>query len=478
MAAFPLNHRCWRRLPLFILAAWCASAVATTANAQAPAFTEGYEVSRSQIIEQAPPDSVGRISVDREESVGNTDATLGNKRSLELKVGTIAKKCPTADGIVTGRFEYALIVHDDVTVAGERRQANYWQQLTADLVGHVTDEAELDYVEFKGVFSRINNGTHIQQVNSTIPHQTTFRPGALGELDYTAALRAVEKTGEIAFAMAMSLASPVLKDAQREWSRQNQCVEFSFDPTSETVALTPNESRDVRVRLQTKGETQAQVGEALLQVSASQGVGAVSPGSAIASAQEPTTFTYTASAQPRRGQGFSVVAKSRAGAAAADWKIGDGDLKLTIEHRRWDDVGTPRGQAGYALFDGTVRFDLTLPRSGFENQYRATTSIVRNMTVGHVKQCRGTASQTEDWDVRVTADPVKKTLRVDANVYRGGDGRGQWGGCGPLTIFPRSDPTPVELPAIIGQPQTFQIPRSDGNHETLTVTIVSSPLTR
>jgi hypothetical protein len=98
------------------------------------------------------------------------------------------------------------------------------------------------------------------------------------------------------------------------------------------------------------------------------------------------------------------------------------------------------------------------------------------MTVSHVKNCRGTASQSEEWDVRVTVDPERKILRVDPNVYRNGDGQGQWGNCAPLTIFPRSDPTPVELPAIIGRPQTFQIPRSDGNHETLTVTIASSPV--
>jgi hypothetical protein len=480
MAAFPRN----RGNIVLALALWCVSAWALLASAQVnapgPAMTEaeGYRVTRSQTIEPALPDSVGRITVDTEESVGNTDATRGNSRKLELRVGAIVKKCPTADGLVMGRFEYALIVHQDIAVAGERQQAYYWQQLNADLVGHVKDDGMLDYVEFKGSFSRIDNGTHTPAVNYTIPHQTTFRPSVLGGLDHSAALRTVEKTGELAFAMAMSLASPVFTpQAQTQWMKPGECVEVSFDPESETVALGPSETKDVRVTLKTKGETSAPVMDARMDANVLNSAGSVSPGS-VPRAEDSATFTYSASSQPRRGQGFGIAALSRAGAAKGEWKIGDGDVKLTIEHRRWDNPTSPRSLGGWTQFDGTVRFDITLRPSGFENNYRSSTSIVRNMTIGHVKNCRGTARQTEEWDVRATIDPEAKTIRVEPRVYEEGDGEGNWGGCAPVTIFPKSDPTPVELPAVIGRPQTFQIVRRDGNFETLTVTILASPVTQ
>jgi hypothetical protein len=369
MAAFSSNRRNVRGNLKFALVALCASALAPPASAQANALgpvmneAEGYRITRSQTVEEVPPDSVGRVTTDREESAGATDATRGNTRKFEMRIGAIVKKCPTADGLVMGRFEYMMTVHQDIVVAGERQQSYYWQQLNADLVGHVKDDGMLDYIEFKGVFSRIDNGTHIPTVNYTLPHQTTFRPGPGGNLDYTAALRAVEKTGELAFASAMWLASPVFTpQAQTQWTKPNACVEFSFDPPSGSVALGPNESKDVRVSIKTKGETQAAVKDARLMANAMGSGSSVSPRD-VARAEESTTFTYTASAQPQPGHGINIGAASRAGYADGKWRIGSGDVRLTIEHRRWDDVRTQRGQMRYALFDGTVRFDLTLPSS-------------------------------------------------------------------------------------------------------------------
>jgi hypothetical protein len=294
-------------------------------------------------------------------------------------------------------------------------------------------------------------------------------------------LRSVEKTSQLGFAMMIWLASAVYKDAEVEWRKPNECVELSFDPPSDTRVLRPNESTQVSVEVRTK-EGGTPVPWMSEDVSVLQ-AGTVSPRSVELPGDE--ALTYTASAQPKRGHGIGIKALSHAGIAGGEWHIADDAVELTLEHRTWHSRSTPSAASGSALFDGTVKFDVTLrPTAPVPEMLHGQTSTVRRIQVGHITpRCRGSATQAEDWDVNATLDAERQVLLLDLANYPV-DGRGSWtcppGGTEELDVMGYLPAVlgRVEVPAIIGTPQTFQIRRDDDEHETLTVTIRASPIAR
>jgi hypothetical protein len=279
---------------------------------------DGYSVEQSaQSVQAAPPGWVGRKTTDIETRVGNTDATRGRARRSTLTVGTFVKECPTAEGRVEGNFEYSLTVDDAIDSEGEEpRREHYTQLLSAELTGQVRDDAQLDYVEYVARFTRSDRDVQ----SAPVVDSGRFTPGVDGSGDFSAMLRAVEKTSEIAFAMAIWLESPVFKAAEVEWQKLNKCVELKFDPATDTVALTPNEAKQVRAELHTKSTGEAVPWQSD-SISTLGSAGTVSPSRVEAQLDAPATFTYTASGRPRRGDGFGFAARSRAGAGEGAWRI-------------------------------------------------------------------------------------------------------------------------------------------------------------
>lgn len=466
------------RLLALLAMAGAVSAYGVTAHAQAAATTSegGYEVRKWQTVARAPHGSVGRKTTDHETRVGNTPETDGNSSNFVMTIGGFAKKCPTAEGIVAGEFEYSLTVDEVNTDEGETQRTHYAKRIVAGLEGQVRDDATIDFIDVNAEFTR-GDGTPPQRV------RTRFTPGRAGEPDMAAMRSAVEMTADLSIAIVMWMAAPIYREALLEWTKMNECVEFSFDPPSEERSLGPNESAEIRTELKTK-DGKFPVGGAKMQANALQGIGNLAPHQGETRVDAPFTFAYTASPNPRPGHGFDVATFSRAGAAGAKWKIGDGLVKFTIEHRIWDDPGTPGALVGNALFDGTVRFDVTLaPFPRGPGEFLGKAAVVRQMRVGHVTpRCRGSASQSEDWNIIATVDAATRSLRLDASMYSRGDGVGTWtcvpGGPDDLVVDMASELQPLVVPATIGTPQNFVVNRPDGNHETITITVLASPVTR
>jgi len=296
-----------------VIAAVASTIGIASAQAQTPAVTSegGYTVTRTQIVSDVPAGSVGRKTTDTETRVGNTPETKGLSRTSVMTVGGFANSCPSADGIVPGSFEYVLNV-DEVTGATER--AHYLRSVVATMAGHVTDEATIEYVDVDAEFTRGVDGTQKDHV------RTRFTPGADGSLDMQAMQRAVAQTGDLTIAIVIAMAGPVYTQAQLEWWKPGLCVAFAFDPPTATRALGPNQKVDVRTELRTKaGGVRVAGGPFVANVIDAAGTVAPRQGET----KEPVVITYTAAASPRRGNGFNIAAKSRAGLADGTWRIAE-----------------------------------------------------------------------------------------------------------------------------------------------------------
>jgi hypothetical protein len=280
----------------------------------------GYEIERSQSVQNAPAGWVGRKTTDRERRVGKTKDTSGKEQTYLLTLGGFARRCPSADGSVEGNFEYAL-TYDAVDAAGgAMQQTRQVRRLAVRLNGHVGDDARLERVEMEGDFTVEKSGTGVAPSTERRPVRTTFRPGASGEPDYDAMRTTVETTADVATASGVLMAGTLYRQAEAEWLKMNACVEFAFEPPSDLRSLRPTQSTQVRVTLRTK-ERSAPVPWKTEHIDPLQGAGSVSPRRVQVQPGEPATLTYTASSRPQRGNGFGVASFSRAGAAGGEWRI-------------------------------------------------------------------------------------------------------------------------------------------------------------
>jgi len=288
------------------------------AHAQAPAVTNegGYTITRSQTVTNPPVGSVGRKTTDHETRVGNTKETEGLSRTTVMTIGSFARSCPTAEGIVVGSFEYLLTVDDVHRAAGATERTHSVRSAIATLEGHVSDLGTIEYVDVDAEFTRGVDGTQKDRI------RTRFTPGADGSLDMQAMQKAVEQTADVTIAIVIAMAGPVYSEAQLEWSKLNRCVEFSFDPPTATRVLGPNQMVDVRTELRTKDEGVRVVGGSF-QANSLAGVGTVAPRQGDIRPDAPLVMTYTASTTPKRGNGFDIAAKSRAGFAGGEWRIAE-----------------------------------------------------------------------------------------------------------------------------------------------------------
>jgi hypothetical protein len=453
---------------VFLALAPCARASAQ------PASMAGYVAAgaSTQTVQTAPPGWVGRKTIDSQRRVGNTDETRGTEVTYTLTFGGFTRDCPLADGVVDGTFEYAL-TSEVKTVPGQALHSRYSRQLVAQLRGEVGPDARLIKIELFGSWSIETREPGMPPSLQTQAVRQTFRPSSSGEPDWHAMQSAVRATADLSVAAVILWAGEFYKAAEQNWLQPNNCVEFAFDPPSDQRSIAPHESAQVRVELRTKTGALPVPWETS-EVRAINGVGTVSPRE-VRSPAGTATLTYTASSEPRRGHGIKLFTTSRAGTAEGPWQIAERDIRLSIESRIWDDSRTAAALVGEAMFDGTVRFDVTLKPSPLPGQFRGAARVVRAMRVSHVTgKCVGSAKQSEEWDVIATIDAPTKSIRLTAAMYPS-EGTGTW--CGEkLDVSLENALQPLTLQAGVATPQNFRVARDDGRHETIAVAVVASPL--
>ena len=314
-----------RRWHCVVVAAAAVAAFGRAPDAapQGKASPAGYDIDRSQSVQNAPAGRVGRKTTDRERRVGKEKETAGREVNYVLVFGGFARRCPTAEGIVEGDFEYALTYDEVVTAGGTTQQTHQARRLVARLRGHVGDDARLERVEMEGEFTVERSGSAVPPSSERRPVRTTFRPGTSGEPDFEAMRTAVEATADIAVASVVLGAGTLYRQAETEWLKKNACVEFEFNPPTDERRLGPNQQAPVRVGLRTKEGKAFPVPFQTEHISVIDGAGSVSPRNLRAQAGERPALTYTASSRPRRGHGIGIATLSRAGLAEGHWRILD-----------------------------------------------------------------------------------------------------------------------------------------------------------
>lgn len=293
---------------------------APDAQSQNAGPASGYEIIKSpQSVQNAPPGWVGRKTTDVERRVGNTEQTKGNETTFVLTIGGFARRCPSAEGIVEGNYEYALTREAVVVTGGVRQQTRHARRASVSLKGQVGANARLEYVDLEGSFTSETSGTGVPASSERRPLRARFTPGAGGEPDWSAMIKVAELSGDLGAAANVLYAGALYKMAEAEWTKVNECVEFTFDPPSKTRTLAPDDSAQVRVSLRTKQGSTLVAWETehinVLQA------GSVSPKPAKAPRDAPATLKYTASSRPRRGDGFGLTTLSRAGVGEGEWRI-------------------------------------------------------------------------------------------------------------------------------------------------------------
>jgi hypothetical protein len=287
-----------------------------------PASMAGYAAdgAPTQTVQTAPAGWVGRKTVDSQRRVGNTDETRGTEAIYTLTFGGFVRACPTADGVVDGTFEYTL-TSEVRTVPGQMLQSRYSRQLIAQLRGEVGADARLIKIELFGAWSIETRAPGMPPSLQTQAVRQTFRPAGGGEPDWPSMQAAVLQTGDLSVAAVILWAGEFYQIAETNWNKENECVEFAFDPPTDQLSLEPNQSVPVRTELHTKAGALPVPWETSNIRAIS---GTVSPRPARAPAGT-ATLTYTGSSAPRRGHGIDLATTSRAGNATGQWRITDND---------------------------------------------------------------------------------------------------------------------------------------------------------
>jgi hypothetical protein len=249
-----------------------------------------------------------------------------------LTVGTFVRRCPTADGIVEGTYEYHLRYVESLHGT---QVSLYDRHLVAELKGHVRDDAMLDHVDVEGTFT--SQGPDFPATPRSRPIRDSYRVIGIGDPDWDAMRSIAVAAEDLAAASVVPFSAVVYVAAQAEWTsgdKAKACVEFAFDPRSGDRALGANQAASVSVELRTKEREPGRVvPDVTVQAEPLQGIGSVAPRRAQTRQDAPVSFAYTASANPKKGHGFGVAARSRAGVAEAEWKIAEPELITRFDLR-------------------------------------------------------------------------------------------------------------------------------------------------
>jgi hypothetical protein len=305
----------------------------------------GYDVQRSQTVQQAPAGWVGRKTTDREQRIGKTAETQGHHSTFVMTIGGFAKACPSAEGIVEGNFEYLLTYDEERNAGGAALRSRVFRHFVARLKGHVGDDARLREVELEGTYTTARDILGETPSSDQRQVRTTFRPGAGGAPDYEAMRSVAGMASDVAIANVILMGGTLYQSAELNWLKENACVEFRFDPPSDTRALGASQNAPVRIELRSKESATAAAfkTEHIRRLEE----GSVAPRSVEAALGASASITYTASAKPKRGHGFEIATLSRAGLGSGKWRI--------IERARYEGRFTQTDSAtlGSGLGSGT-----------------------------------------------------------------------------------------------------------------------------
>jgi hypothetical protein len=308
---------------------------------------EGYRITKGSVNIDIPPDSVGKKLREWKIEEGSTPNTAGNRTHFTLINGGYAKKCPTADGIVEGDYEFSLVVHQTINDSGTVRTVYNARRVHATLKGQVGDDAKLQYVDLDATLGIGRGGTDRPTLFSRQRQHIRFVPDrqAAGLPSQFSNWSVSEWSSELvgsteSDAIGMLLlavtvfSGPMYLDAEVAWSHENTCVEVTFTPATKTHKRGPNESVPVKTELRTKKE-QAVVPAKFKEAKERprEGNGNVSPRQAESQPGAPATFTYKAPATRVRHSGFRVGVVSRAGVAEGEWEVAEGAYILEFQSR-------------------------------------------------------------------------------------------------------------------------------------------------
>lgn len=306
---------------------------------------DGYEVTRSQTVVPVPHGKIGRKTIDRESRVGVTEDTDGNSTSVTMTLGGFMDRCPTPEAgspvrfVVPGDFEYSLVGETVNTDAVPTERRHYEKRMTARITVFVNDDLSVSEGEIDGQFTSDIDGVRTGPVQL----RKRFPIRAYGVPDFDALRDAVAVTGDMAAAALMWNASTPILEAQRIWREANECAEFEFDPASETRAVSPGETVEVRVRYRTRDGRQP-IPKGVWDAEAVQG-GRVTESRGEVEADGSFSVNYVArsGSTPKAGDGMRVKALSGAGFALELWKIrADAKFEGTFSYSDVGEIGTTR----------------------------------------------------------------------------------------------------------------------------------------
>lgn len=310
---------------------------------------EAYTVTKGSTKLDIPPEYVGHKTREWRKEVG-TGRNAGNINAFTLVNGGKARKCPTPDGVVEGDYEFALIVHQTTDDAGTVRTLYNARRVFATLKGQVDDDAKLQYVDLDAtlVIGRgMTDGPTLwsrqrQHVRFVPDHQAAGLPTQFSDWsisEWTSELvGATERDSMSMLLLAATVFSgPIYLEAELVWSRENTCVEITFNPATKTQRFLPSKSFEVKTELRTKKEqviVPAKFKEARERPRERNGT--VSPRQETSQPGTPAKFTYNAPPTRVRHSGFRLGAVSRAGVAEAkdgEWVLGEGAYVLEFQSR-------------------------------------------------------------------------------------------------------------------------------------------------
>ena len=460
---------------------------------------DDYHVEKSSSKEDAPPGWVGWKTTDTMTRIGKKPHTEGIRERYEMAIAPTAMQCPDPEGVVPGEFQWSFVMMRATTGPDGTHAVLYSRKVDATLKGQVGDDAKVQYVDMDAKILNEHIGTELSyysgrskiQARFTIDQKTglpqefsniTVSVFTLGEAQSKDAQIVAKLFVLVAFFSGQSYFI-----AETEWNKPNTCVEITCNPASKQHKLGPNESVAVKTERRTKTE-QAVVPARFKEAKElpQEGNGKVSPKEAESTPGAPATFTYQAPAKRVKHSGFRVDVLSRAGTAEGEWEVVPHGLRLRIQHRIADDPASSGGRVGNALFDGAVQFDASLEPMGVwegESRFAADISVVRPIKVGHVdgphQSCSGTASQTEDWQLRASMNAKTQSIRLLFG-YVTSDESGTGGGrnCGEakeLHIALFGELKQVVMPASSGARKEVSHASISKTREWLTVTVLESP---
>lgn len=483
--AYPL----WLVLGIFGLTAQQSS---TAADAD-----KGFDVTQTQEVTEAPAGWVGRRTIDRTTRVGRLPENRNTRKITVLTMGAFVRRCPSVAGEVAGDFIYDLSVEEsskDGTQVAARRTRH---QLQATLKGHVGADGRLQNVDIDAAIALSHDETgqassarrtrlvaNFVHAGVSWPAPTSISYRNSTQWDTSGDDATDGNTAGSMFQIAMAISGQYFRVAETEWNTPNTCVEIKFSPETRTQPFEEGHSYTVSAELRTKeggDAVTARTNEVLeLQVTNN---GSVTPKQIEWAAETPAKFTYRAPSSPKPGSGFRVGhVLSRAGVADAEGLLLDA-FKISIEHRLWDDTSNATGRIGYALFSGTVKFDV-VPKpvaSNLPNMLRSEYKVRRELQVTHVTpDCRGSGFEDEKWTLIATVDPTSGTMQLRAHFIRD-EARATWQ-CKrdpkprDLSVVLHTEIDKLQIPVVVGSMQEVAIrQRRQNRNEVLTVKMLSSP---